>query len=30
MTDEEILACVRQAVEFGYGTVVLQSGEDPG
>ena len=25
---EEILACVRQAAEFGYGTVVLQSGED--
>jgi biotin synthase len=30
MTQEEILACVRQAVAFGYGTVVLQSGEDPG
>ena len=24
-----VLGCVRQAVEFGYGTVVLQSGEDP-
>ncbi len=24
------MACVRQAVAFGYGTVVLQSGEDPG
>lgn len=30
MTSEEILACARQAVEFGYGTVVLQSGEDEG
>ncbi len=30
MTDDEILACARQAVAFGYGTVVLQSGEDPG
>lgn len=30
MTAEEILACARQAVEFGYGTVVLQSGEDLG
>ncbi|MGA2031955.1 MAG: [FeFe] hydrogenase H-cluster radical SAM maturase HydE [Thermoguttaceae bacterium] len=29
MTEEEILGCVRQAVAFGYGTVVLQSGEDP-
>ena len=29
MSDEEIMACVRKAVEFGYGTVVLQSGEDP-
>jgi len=28
MTAPEILACARQAVEFGYGTVVLQSGED--
>jgi len=27
---DEILACARQAVEFGYGTIVLQSGEDPG
>jgi biotin synthase len=27
---EEILVCARQAVSFGYGTVVLQSGEDPG
>lgn len=30
MADEEILDCCRQAVEFGYGTVVMQSGEDPG
>jgi len=30
MSEEEILACARQAVAFGYGTVVLQSGEDPG
>lgn len=30
MTDEEIMACVGQAVEYGYGSVVLQSGEDPG
>ncbi len=29
MTDEEILACSREAVSLGYGTVVLQSGEDP-
>jgi biotin synthase len=28
MTQEEILACARKAVTFGYGTVVLQSGED--
>jgi biotin synthase len=30
MTREEILGCVRQAVAFRYGTVVLQAGEDPG
>ena len=30
MSVEEILACARQAVGFGYGTVVLQSGEDYG
>ncbi len=29
MTDGEILACTREAVELGYGTVVLQAGEDP-
>jgi biotin synthase len=28
MSDDEVMDCVRQAVEFGYGTVVLQSGED--
>lgn len=28
MTREEILTCVEKAVELGYGTVVLQSGED--
>jgi len=27
---DEILACARQAASFGYGTVVLQSGEDYG
>ena len=30
MTAEEILGCARQAVAFGYGTVVLQAGEDYG
>ena len=30
MTDDEIMACVREGVSFGYGTVVLQAGEDPG
>ena len=30
MSADEILACAHQAVGFGYGTVVLQSGEDPG
>lgn len=30
MTAEEILACARQAVQYGYGTLVLQSGEDYG
>lgn len=29
MSAAEILECARQAVGFGYGTVVLQSGEDP-
>jgi biotin synthase len=30
MTADEILECARMAAGFGYGTVVLQSGEDPG
>jgi biotin synthase len=30
MTADEILGCARQAHVFGYGTVVLQGGEDPG
>lgn len=30
MSAEEVLDCARKAVAFGYGTVVLQSGEDPG
>ena len=30
MTEEEILGCARQAVQYGYGTVVLQAGEDYG
>ena len=30
MTKEEILECAHEAKEFGYGTVVLQSGEDWG
>ena len=29
MTEDEILACVHQAAEYGYGTTVLQAGEDP-
>jgi biotin synthase len=29
LSDREVLECARKAVEFGYGTVVLQSGEDP-
>ena len=29
MEPEEILACARQAKALGYGTVVLQAGEDP-
>ncbi len=29
MSDDEIVACAQKAVEFGYGTVVLQAGEDP-
>ena len=30
MTEDEILACARNALGLGYGTVVLQSGEDLG
>ncbi len=30
MTEEEIMACVHEAGKYGYGTVVLQSGEDYG
>lgn len=30
LSPEQIMVCVRQAVQFGYGTVVLQAGEDDG
>lgn len=30
MTEEEIAGCARQARQYGYGTVVLQAGEDRG
>lgn len=30
MTAEEIIECVREIVSFGYGTVVMQAGEDYG
>lgn len=30
MTRPEIEQCIHQLVDFGYGTVVLQAGEDPG
>jgi biotin synthase len=30
MPVDEVLGCARKAVEFGYGTVVMQAGEDPG
>jgi biotin synthase len=30
MSEEEILACAHEALSYGYGTVVLQAGEDPG
>jgi biotin synthase len=30
MTEEEILGSAQSALAFGYGTVVLQAGEDPG
>ena len=29
LSNQEVLDCARKAVEFGYGTVVLQAGEDP-
>lgn len=29
MSVDEILECAHQAVEFGYGTIVMQAGEDP-
>ena len=30
MTHDEILSCAKQAINYGYGTVVLQAGEDLG
>ncbi|UFS70418.1 [FeFe] hydrogenase H-cluster radical SAM maturase HydE [Geomonas sp. RF6] len=30
MSDEEIISCAQEGVEYGYGTVVLQAGEDYG
>ncbi|MCX5758897.1 MAG: radical SAM protein, partial [Candidatus Hydrogenedentes bacterium] len=30
MSEDEIMACARQAVDYGYGTVVMQAGEDYG
>jgi biotin synthase len=30
MSAEEIMACAREALAYGYGTVVMQSGEDEG
>ncbi len=30
MTDDEVVACARQAAALGCGTTVLQAGEDPG
>jgi len=30
MPRDEIMACARQAVSYGFGTLVLQAGEDPG
>ncbi len=30
MTEEEVMECVRLGVQLGYGTVVLQAGEDAG
>ena len=30
MSEDDVLACAREAVEFGYGTLVMQAGEDYG
>ena len=30
MTEDEILSCAREALTYGWGTTVLQAGEDPG
>lgn len=30
MTEDEIMSCVHEAAGYGYGTVVMQAGEDPG
>jgi biotin synthase len=30
MTEAEVMECAQKAIQFGYGTVVLQSGEDAG
>ncbi|ABA88876.1 [FeFe]-hydrogenase maturation radical SAM domain iron-sulfur cluster-binding oxidoreductase HydE [Syntrophotalea carbinolica DSM 2380] len=30
LTADEVLDCARKAVDFGFGTLVLQGGEDPG
>jgi len=30
LTEAEVMGCVAKAVDFGYGTVVMQAGEDPG
>jgi len=30
MSADEVLACAREAARLGYGTLVMQSGEDPG
>ena len=30
LTADEVLACAAEAAALGYGTVVLQAGEDPG
>jgi biotin synthase len=30
MTEDEVIECANKAIQFGYGTLVIQSGEDPG